>query len=206
VKDIRIELDAEIARSKQLLARQRQPHTKTFSADADPKHTPIIQFYRDFSNLLVLNTKWEPREGMEDDIVHTCVYTFVATEKDETDVWEHIERCKFCSPPSMHAYLIDPPKSAISFSLRIYTEVSEGDLEMDQRVKYTPLEFEKLSDNFKEHLGFLASGFTFPHKQAALFLGSLTRQMETAFDNERAGMTADEHGERRDEIVDVDDL
>ncbi|KAG1754370.1 hypothetical protein EDB19DRAFT_1666107 [Suillus lakei] len=188
VKDIRVELDAEIARSKELLARQPHPHTKTFHTDADPKHTAAIRFYEDFSNLLVLNIKWEPREGVEDDIVHTCVYTYVATVKDETDGWEHVER-------------------SISFSLRAYTEPSESeDPEMDRRVKYTPLELDKLSDDFKERLGFLASGFTFPHKQAALFLGSLTRQMETAFENERTGSAADEHEERREEIVDVDNL
>lgn len=132
------------------------------------------------------------------------MYTFVATVQDENDAWEHIERCKFYSSPSMRSYLIDPQKSAIPFSLRIYTDLSEGDSEMDQRVKYTPLEFDKLSDNFTEHLGFLASGFTFPHKQAALFLGSLTRQMETAFDNERAGRAADKQEERRENIVDMD--
>ncbi|KAG1814903.1 hypothetical protein EV424DRAFT_1413428 [Suillus variegatus] len=188
VKDIRVELDAEIARSKQLLARQPHPHTKTSSTDADPKHAAIIQFYRDFSNLLVLNVKWEPRKGAEDDIVHTCVYTYVATVKDETDALENVAK-------------------SISFSLRAYTEVSDSeDPEMDRRVKYTPLELEKLSDDFKERLGFLASGFTFPHKQAALFLGSLTRQMETAFDSERTESAADEHEERREEVVDVDDL
>lgn len=107
----------------------------------------------------------------------------------------------------MCTYLTDPRKSAISFSLRAYTEVSDSeDPEMDRRVKYTPLELEKLSDDFKERLGFLASGFTFPHKQAALFLGSLTRQMETAFDSERTESAADEHEERREEVVDVDDL
>ncbi|KAG2147215.1 hypothetical protein BD769DRAFT_1414918 [Suillus cothurnatus] len=185
VKDIRVELDAEIARSKQLLARQPIPHTKTSSTDADPKLSAIIQFYEDFSNLLVLNIKWEPRDGMEDDIVHTCVYTFVATVKDPPDTWEHVER-------------------SISFSLRAYTEHSE-DMEVDRRVKYTPLELDKLSNDFKERLGFLASGFTFPQKQAALFLGSLTRQMETAFESEEMGSTADEH-ERREEIVDVDEL
>lgn len=185
VKNIRVELDAEIARSKQLLARQPHTNTKTLPADADPKNIATINFYRDFSNLLVLNIKWEPREGLEDDIVHTCLYTYVATAKDENDAWEHTEK-------------------TISFSLRVYTELSEEDPEMDRRVKYTPLELDKLSDDFKERLGFLASGFTFPHKQAALFLGSLTRQMETAFDNE-TGSTAEEH-ERREEIVDVDDL
>ncbi|KIK37707.1 hypothetical protein CY34DRAFT_15522 [Suillus luteus UH-Slu-Lm8-n1] len=181
-KDIRVELDAEIARSKQLLARQRQPHTKNFSADADPKHSAAIQFYKDFTNLLVLNIRWEPREGVEDDIVHSCMYTFVATN-DENDGWVHTER-------------------SISFTLRTYTEPSEENLEMGRRVKYTPLAFDNLN---QEHLGFLASGFTFPHKQAVLFLGSLTRQMETAFDNERAGSAADEHEERREEIVNVDD-
>jgi hypothetical protein len=130
------------------------------------------------------------------------MYTFVATLKDENDAWEHAERCKFCSPLSMRAYFIDTQKSAISFTLRAYIDLSEENLEMDRRVKYTPLAFDNLN---LEHLGFLASGFTFPHKQAALFLGSLARQMETAFDNERTGSAADEHEERRDEIVNVDD-
>lgn len=185
VKDIRVELDAEIARSKQLLARQPHAHNKTLSTDTDQKHSAIIQFYQDFSNLLVLSVKWEPRQGVEDDIVHTCVYTYVATVKDETDAWEHVER-------------------SISFSLRTYTALEDPD--MDRRVKYTPLELDKLSDDFKERLGFLASGFTFPHKQAALFLGSLTRQIETAFENERTGSAADENEEMREEEVDVDDL
>lgn len=195
VKDIRIELDAEIARSKELLARQPHHHTqhsKTFAPEADPRHTAAIRFYEDFSNLLVLSIKWEPREGVEDDIVHTCMYTFVATVKDdETEGFEQVGR-------------------TISFSLRAYTELSTSEEpEMDRRVKYTPLELDKLSDDFKERLGFLASGFTFPHKQAALFLGSMTRQMETAFDSEREksddAIAVDEHEGGR-EILDVDDL
>ncbi|KAG0705107.1 hypothetical protein DFH29DRAFT_908864 [Suillus ampliporus] len=114
VKDIRIELDAEIARSKELLARQPHHHTqhsKTFAPEADPRHTAAIRFYEDFSNLLVLSIKWEPREGVEDDIVHTCMYTFVATVKDdETEGFEQVGRSKFCFPclpsPSMRPSLV----------------------------------------------------------------------------------------------------
>ena len=79
---------------------------------------------------------------------------------------------------------------------------------MNRRVKYTPLELDKLSNEFTERLGFLANGFTFPHNQAALFLGSLARQMEAAFGDDQAGdvNAVDEYEGGRAEIIEVDNL
>ena len=61
VKDVRVELDAEIARSKELLSRQPPSHSHHSRADFDTnlKHATAIRFYEDFSNLLVLSIKFE---------------------------------------------------------------------------------------------------------------------------------------------------
>jgi len=102
VKDVRVELDAEIVRSKELLARRphsHSQHSKAFPGEGDPRHTAAIRFYEDFSNLLVMNIKWEPREGVEDDVVHQCMYTYFGTvREDEVEVLEHVENSKFCFP------------------------------------------------------------------------------------------------------------
>ncbi|OJA14131.1 hypothetical protein AZE42_12920 [Rhizopogon vesiculosus] len=188
VKDVRIELDAEIARSKELLSRQPPSHSHHSRADSDTKHAVAIRFYEDFSNLLILSIKFEQRGNVEDDILYTCMYTHIATmTDDETEAWEQVEK-------------------TITFSLRVCTDLSE-EPELARRVKYTPLELDKLSDEFKERLGFLANGFSFPHNQATLFLGSLSRQMEAAFGEDKSGNVSvvDEYEEGA-EIIEVDDL
>ncbi|OAX41724.1 hypothetical protein K503DRAFT_863664 [Rhizopogon vinicolor AM-OR11-026] len=68
---------------------------------------------------------------------------------NETEAWEQVEK-------------------TITFSLRVCTDLSE-EPELARRVKYTPLELDELNDEFKERLGFLANGFSFPQNQAALF-------------------------------------
>ncbi|KAJ8581400.1 hypothetical protein M405DRAFT_832591, partial [Rhizopogon salebrosus TDB-379] len=190
VKDVRIELDAEIARSKELFTRQPPPQSHHSRSNSDPKHAAVIRFYEDFSNLLVLGIKFEQRGGVQDDILYTCMYTYVAAAKDEEiETWEQI-------------------KKTITFSLRVYTDLSLGDgPEPDRRVKYTPMELDKLGEDIKEHLGFLASGFTFPHNQASLFLGSLARQLESAFEEDKTGDVAvvEQYERERAEIIEVDD-
>src|SRR6266436_5150045 len=64
VKDVHVEIDAEIARSKELLSRQPPSHSRHFRADSDIKHAAAIRFYEDFSNLLVLSIKLEQRGNM----------------------------------------------------------------------------------------------------------------------------------------------
>jgi len=106
VKDVRIELDAEIARSKELLARQPPQNSHPSRTDVDSKHAAAIRFYEDFSNLLVLSIKFEHRGGVDDDVLYTCMYTHVGTVKDDdTEAWEQIEKSMFSFLPS--AYLID---------------------------------------------------------------------------------------------------
>lgn len=93
---MRIELDAEIARSKELLARQPHTHSQHSKIDVDSKHSTAIRFYEDFSNLLVLSIKFEHRGDVEDDVLYTCMYTHVGTVKDdETEAWEHVEKSMF---------------------------------------------------------------------------------------------------------------
>jgi hypothetical protein len=48
-------------------------------------------------------------------------------------------------------------------------------------VHYIPLKLPEANDQFNDHLGHLTNEFTFPHKQNSFFMGSIMRQMETAF-------------------------
>jgi hypothetical protein len=210
VKDVRIELDAEIARSKELFTRQPPPQSHHSRSNSDPKHAAVIRFYEDFSNLLVLGIKFEQRGGVQDDILYTCMYTYVAAAKDEEiETWEQIKKSKFFPLllSSVRTYS-NSLLTAITFSLRVYTDLSLGDgPEQDRRVKYTPMELDKLGEDIKEHLGFLASGFTFPHNQASLFLGSLARQLESAFEEDKTGDVAvvEQYEREQAEIIEVDD-
>lgn len=107
MKDVRIELDAEIVRSKELLARQPHSNSHHSRPDIDTKHAAAIRFYEDFSNLLVLSIKFEQRGGVQDDVLYTCMYTHVGTMKDdETDATEQIEKSKssLLSFFSLHAF------------------------------------------------------------------------------------------------------
>lgn len=128
MKDVRIELDAEIARSKELLARQPQSNSHHSRSDIDNKHGAAIRFYEDFSNLLVLSIKFEQRGGVEDDVLYTCMYTHVATIKgDETDAWEQVEKSKssllYSSSPCMRSVLELTPYSNNIFSPRLHRSV-----------------------------------------------------------------------------------
>ncbi|EGO21082.1 hypothetical protein SERLADRAFT_441471 [Serpula lacrymans var. lacrymans S7.9] len=179
VKDSRLELEAEIDRSKELLAKvsrnpppsaSRVPARRPLGAD-DPKHVEVIKFYEDLTNLLVPSLKFEPNQyyTSEDDTTFTCVYTYVSPEDIPKNTPEWREK-------------------SISFTLRIFYDLVDEASEFltaggpkQQRVKYTPLELDKESEEFVKKLEFLNDAFTFPRSQLALFLKTVRDQLDRAF-------------------------
>ncbi|KAH7926644.1 hypothetical protein BV22DRAFT_1032643 [Leucogyrophana mollusca] len=160
VKIARQELDAEIERSKELIAKasRNPPPSVTRSqprkpfGNEDPKNTEVIKFYEDISNLLVTSLRFEPNpEAAQDDTIFTCVYTYVSSESRDEE-------------------------KSITFTLRMHGD----DAEDDRRVKYTPLELDKESPTFVRKLDFLNDAFTFPSTQQALFLTTMRDKLGEA--------------------------
>lgn len=94
VQDVIRERDAEIERSKELLARaapkgtpnSRSHHKRPFGMD-DPKMTEVIKFYEDMSNLLVTNVKFEHAPDSEEpDIIFHCIYTYYEMTRRADDI------------------------------------------------------------------------------------------------------------------------
>ncbi|KAH7889586.1 hypothetical protein F5I97DRAFT_1802459 [Phlebopus sp. FC_14] len=172
VRDALRERDAEIERSKDLLARvapkstpsnSRSHHRRPFSSE-DPKITEVIKFYEDMSNLLVTNVKFEDApDSDEQEVIFHCVYTFFEMTRRAEDI--EGERIG---------------EKSIDFTMRIFNgyggpngePASEDDF-IHRRIKYTPLHLDKEPEAFVKGLQYMGDTFTFPCSQQGLFLNSL---------------------------------
>jgi hypothetical protein len=86
-KELKYELNAEIERSKELAAKSsRNPPSALRGRPAgadDPKHTEVIRFYEDLTNLLVCNMKLQKGKYFSlDEWILSCVYTYTDTDDD----------------------------------------------------------------------------------------------------------------------------
>ncbi|KAG1788618.1 uncharacterized protein HD556DRAFT_1447646 [Suillus plorans] len=96
----------------------------------------LSDFYRGWSNLVVLNVVKQPCEGVEDEsVIYTCQYRYVGEEKK-------------LDPEGM---LVEKSLT-ISFSLHIFTD--SEDPGSDKVVYYTPLKLPEANDQFNDHLGY----------------------------------------------------
>lgn len=86
VKDLRVELQAEIDRANTLAKDPRRPpgsaqrnRGQTVLGGSEPKHGATIQFYEDVTNLLITNVRNEKcsKRDKEEDWILTCIYTYV---------------------------------------------------------------------------------------------------------------------------------
>ncbi|KDQ60896.1 hypothetical protein JAAARDRAFT_204689, partial [Jaapia argillacea MUCL 33604] len=161
-KDLRLELNAEIERSKQVLAAARRepppsatrgkPRPKGGNKDETPEGR-VIRFYEDTTNLLVTNHVVErsPYPDVTDqDASFTCVYTHSETN------------------------------NALNFTLRLFWDElpnESGEPEMVQKVKYTPHNLEHESPEFRDSLGFLSGVFTFERDQLHVFLKTVADRL-----------------------------
>lgn len=179
VREVTRERDAEIERSKELLARvapkvpptsSRSHQRRPMGAD-DPKITEVIKFYEEMSNLLVTNVKFEDVTGSdEQEVIFHCIYTYFEMARRED---------------SVEGVRIN--EKSIDFTMRIFNgyggpngePISDDDF-VHRRIKYTPLHLDKESDAFVEALSYMGESFTFPCSQQGLFLNSLRDRMVDA--------------------------
>ncbi|KAF8212004.1 hypothetical protein K438DRAFT_1805794 [Mycena galopus ATCC 62051] len=127
----------------------------------DPKHSALVRFYEDVTNLLITDIKVQESKYLKlDEWSLTCIYTH-----DKAGVTE---------------------SRSLAFVLRFTYEPIEASApvasieDLDQAAQYTPLDLDKESSDFIEALQFLNNGFTFPRKQLPLFFTSLTTNMKSA--------------------------
>jgi len=178
VQDAIRERDAEIERSKELLARaapkgspNSRPRPKRPFGTDDSKMTEVIKFYEDMSNLLITNVKFEHvPDSEEPDIVFHCIYTYYEMTRRGDDIeGERIDEI------------------SIVFTMRIFNgfggpdgePASEDDF-IHRRIKYTPLHLDKEPEAFINRLEYMGDTFTFPCAQQGLFLNSLREKIRDA--------------------------
>ncbi|KAJ6502332.1 hypothetical protein C8R45DRAFT_616042 [Mycena sanguinolenta] len=149
----------------------------------DPKHSELVKFYEDVTNLLVMDIKIHESKYLKlDECALTCLYTYV----DKTG-----------SPES---------KRSLAFSLRFTYDPLDPDKpveskdDLDQAAQYNPMDVDKEGPEFNEALQFLNNGFTFPRKQLPLFFTSLVTNMKAACEPESA---SDLEEEENDSMQDV---
>ncbi|KAK1217407.1 hypothetical protein PQX77_019947 [Marasmius sp. AFHP31] len=127
----------------------------------DPKHTEVIKFYEDITNLLIPHMKVQPGNHGKDDWVLTCIYSYVGEGES-------------------------PPTKSLNFSLRTSHENKAEPNEPPKLVEtmfYVPQMLEMEPAEFVTKLGFLGSSFSFPRTQLPLFLRTMYDTIGGALDS-----------------------
>ncbi|KAJ7047024.1 hypothetical protein C8F04DRAFT_218000 [Mycena alexandri] len=177
--DLRYELKTEqeksqkAARNPPSTSRARGPNALLGSDD--PKHSELVRFYEDVTNLLVTDIKiQEPKYFNLDEWSLTCIYTYSDKSASEAS------------------------KRSLAFLLRFTYDPfdSSADVEsiadLDKAAQYTPLNLELENPDFIEGLQFLNTGFTFPRTQLPIFFSSLVENMKAACENEESEPGSDD--------------
>ncbi|KAJ7775099.1 hypothetical protein B0H16DRAFT_1509523 [Mycena metata] len=114
----------------------------------DPKHSELVQFYEDVTNLLVTDIKvQEPKYLNLDEWSLTCIYTYSDKSASEASKRSLAFLLRFTYDP----YDSSAPVESIA--------------DLDKAAQYTPLNLEAETADFIEALAFLNTGFTFPRTQ-----------------------------------------
>ncbi|KAK0210995.1 hypothetical protein DFS33DRAFT_344094 [Desarmillaria ectypa] len=160
IKDLRVELQAEIDRANALAKDPRRPpgsaqrnRGQTVLGAQEPKHGATIQFYEDITNLLITNVRNEKcgKRDKEEDWILTCIYTYIDEDLPGDP---------------------DSNGKSLNFNLRLCHELVEGN-EYADAILYSPLELDKEPEDFVEQLDFLSGPFTFPRRQLPVFIRTI---------------------------------
>jgi hypothetical protein len=179
--DLRYEIKIESTKVKDLTVRlgQNPPGAARFKSGtvvADPKHSEVIRFYEDLTNLLITNVKPQLSNSEESEWVLSCIFTYVDAEDPSTDIRKSkLTRWKF-HDVNTHVYLLP----GLNFTLRTCDEPADESDEHVKSVHYIPLELDKEPMDYVENLSFLGSPFTFPRDQLPLFLRTVYTNMGDA--------------------------
>lgn len=137
----------------------------------DPKHSELVRFYEDVTNLLVTDIKMqEPRYFNLDEWSFTCIYTYADKTGSETS-----RRSEFSGFPLWKGWRLIFHFLGLGFLLRFTydpfpeTAAVESEEDLDKAAQYTPLNLDKEPPPFIAALQFLNTGFTFPRKQVSQF-------------------------------------
>ncbi|KAJ7343270.1 hypothetical protein DFH08DRAFT_962397 [Mycena albidolilacea] len=150
----------------------------------DPKHSELVRFYEDVTNLLVTDIKMqEPRYLDLDEWSFTCIYTYADKTGSETS-----RR----SLGFLLRFTYDPFDASVAV---------ESEEELDKAAQYTPLNLDKEPPPFIDALQFLNTGFTFPRKQLPLFYNSLVTNMKAACEPESDQSEAESDPEQENDSV-----
>ncbi|KAJ7087802.1 hypothetical protein C8R44DRAFT_819819 [Mycena epipterygia] len=174
--DLQYEIKAERENSQKASRNppsvQRSRGPQPLLGSDDPKHSELVQFYEDITNLLVTDIKiQEPKYFDLDEWALTCIYTYADKSGSEKSKRSLAFFLRFTYDP------LDPSAPV------------ESAADLDRAAQYTPMDLDKESAEFTDALDFLNRGFAFPRKQLPLFFSSLVDNMKAAC--EEPGSDAD---------------
>ncbi len=204
-KTLRMELDAEIERSKHLLTHAQHAPGPAFSGpsrrtDQEVKNAPVIRIYEDMTNVLITSVKMErsPEFPEIEEEYASCIYTYIN---------EDIKFCKNLLPvhdgPILTLFLPSLP-TALNFTLRNNFEKPVDHPpgqpltreQLLQKVRYQPRDLDKENPDIVGRLGFFKEPFMFSRDQMAVFLKTLTETVAGVFE-------VDENGEPPSSQVEI---
>ncbi|KAI0707926.1 hypothetical protein C8Q76DRAFT_746914 [Earliella scabrosa] len=161
------ERDAEIERSRQLAERMPTagPSKMTF---AESKNSPVVRFYEDLTNILILSVKEEPSETWPElsEEVMQCVYTYINEEANIHFSLNFSIRNIYDRPEGY------PPTERIERNKLV------------KKIKYTPYGLENETPDIVEGLNFFKSPFMFSDEQVPIFLKTLTDSVIAIFETD----------------------
>ncbi|KAI0780413.1 hypothetical protein BD413DRAFT_1576 [Trametes elegans] len=167
VKATRRELDAEIERSKALLAKAPPPAVaRHHVAPSDIRNAPVIKLYEDLTNILVTTVKIDqnPEFTHIDEEILACIYTY-RTETKEFSLYFTL-RNVYERPPDKPL----PPRPTKEDLLH--------------KVKYEPRDLGMVQPEIADNLSFFKEPFMFAHDQMTVFLKTLTDTLSTILEPE----------------------
>lgn len=169
---LRSDLKAEIERTKSLAGRASSKPPTDINHQA-----AVILLYEDLTNILITGVKSERDPQLPGGSTnYQCVYT---QRSDTAARSEHSSR-KNDVPGMIQQLFI-----GIRFQLQMWRE-SDGKGRETEHVRYTPLDLDKESAQFREKLKFIGTSFAFEKHQIQVFFEQLKEHV-----GEAAGVEAD---------------
>ncbi|RPD64540.1 hypothetical protein L226DRAFT_474144 [Lentinus tigrinus ALCF2SS1-7] len=180
-KTLQMERDAEIERSKNLLAQAQHAPRPAFSGpsrrtEQEVKNAPVIRIYEDMTNVLITSVKMErsPAFPELEEEMALCIYTYMNDD------------FKLTLPLS---------STAFNFSLRdTYVKPDdhpEGEPltreQLVQKVRYEPRDLDKEDPDIVSRLNFFKDPFIFARDQMTVFLKTLTETIGGIFEEDEPG-------------------
>ncbi|KAI0695872.1 hypothetical protein C8T65DRAFT_664592 [Cerioporus squamosus] len=174
VKTLRMELNAEIERSKNLLARAQHAPGPAMSGpsrrtEQEVKNAPVIRIYEDMTNVLITSVKMErsPEFPEVEEESASCIYTYI---NDDTKFSLNFTLRNIYDKPDGH-----PPGQPLTRE------------QLVQKVRYQPRDLDKEHPDIVGRLGFFKDAFMFSRDQMVVFLKTLTETVTGVFEVDENG-------------------